>query len=188
MIHYDSYLEFKKYAFDGANIIELGDQLMDIGHEGRYMRSDEYFKGKYNMVSIDWHGKNRALKLDLSKPLKEEFEADLLTDFGTTEHVTDLYNALLNCHNFTKEGGVMIHVNPKINTYPGHGNHWFTQKFWNEFGAACKYEVLSVYEKSPYSKDNPDVEVYAVFRKANKSKYLTRDQFEALSEFKVSIC
>lgn len=181
MIHYHSKQVFDKYIFEGCQVIELGDQLMDAGEKDRYKRSDEFYSGKVNITSIDWHGNNRALKLDLSKPIKEKFQADILSDFGTIEHVEDLYNALLNAHNFTKDGGIMIHVNPKTGTYPGHGCHWFTQEFWTELASACGYELLEVFEKRPYSEENPDIEVYSVLKKTKDSEFIDREGFELVT-------
>jgi hypothetical protein len=184
MIHSHTQKEFEQHIYPGCKVIELGDQLMDVGQDTQFMRSDEYYKDKANITSVDWHGKNRALKLDLSTELKEELQGDILTDFGTIEHVSDLYNALLNAHNFTKEGGTMIHANPKTGTYAGHGHHFFTQDFWNAVGNICNYEVLDVYEKRPYSDENTDIEVYAVFKKG-KAKFPTREVFEKATKGKV---
>lgn len=181
MIHSHTKAEFEKHIYPGCKVIELGDQLMDVGHLTQFQRSDEYYAGKADIQSIDWHGKNRALKLDLSKPIEEEFQCDLLTNFGTVEHVEDLYNALLNVHNFTKEGGTMIHANPKTGTFAGHGYHFFTQDFWKALAKECKYELIETYEKSPYSDENPDIEVFAILKKTVGSKFPTREKFETLS-------
>jgi len=158
MIHSTTNALFLRYADVGLKIIELGDQLMDIGEATQFMRSDELYN-EFNIQSIDIHGKNRALPIDLSKESKERFEADLLTDFGTVEHVSGLYNALLNCHNWSKPGGTMIHANPKTGTFPGHGVSFFTQDFWKKLAEAMDYQVLELFEKAPYSDDNPDKEV-----------------------------
>lgn len=184
MIHSHTKAEFEKHIFPGCQVIELGDQLMDVGHDTQFMRSDEFYKDKAKITSVDWHGKNRALKLDLSTELKEKLQGDILTNFGTIEHVSDLYNGLLNAHNFTKEGGIMIHANPKTGTFAGHGYHFFTQDFWREVAKICDYEVLAIYEKKPYSESNTDVEVYAVFKK-RKSTFPEREVFEASTKNKV---
>lgn len=177
MIHFNTHTEFLKHAKPDQVIIELGDQLMDIGPETQFMRSDEYYRWKHGLTitSIDIHGKNRVNKQDLSTVLDLKIQADLVTDFGTIEHVKDLYNALLNAHNLCKEGGIMIHSNPKEGTYEGHGHHFFTQKFWHEMAAFSGYEVISIYEQKPYSEENTDVEVVAVLRKG-KNEFPTREE------------
>jgi hypothetical protein len=183
MIHTITHNLFYKYAQPGIKIIELGDQLMDIGQETQFMRSDEFYKKEgIDIESIDIHGKNRALPIDLSKESKKRFEADLLTDFGTVEHVSDLYNALLNCHNWTKEGGIMIHANPKTGTYAGHGVSFFTMDFWEQLSLACNYHLLEVGEKSPYSEENPDKEVIAVLKKNSNSDFIPKEEFKEIAD------
>ena len=141
MIHFNTHTEFLKHAKPEHVIIELGDQLMDIGAETQFMRSDEYYRWKHQLkiTSIDIHGKNRVNQADLSKDQKFVATGNIVTDFGTIEHVSDLYNALLNTHNLCHEVAVK-----------------------------CGYEVISIYEQHPYSESNPDIEVVAVLRKSKK--------------------
>ncbi len=170
MIHFNTHTEFLKHISRETKVIELGDQLMDIGADTQFMRSDEYYRWKHgvNITSVDIHGNNRVLQNDLAKPVDLGFQADIVTDFGTIEHVKDLYNALLNAHNFCKEGGIMIHSNPKEGTYHGHGHHYFTTGFWKNAAEICGYEIISIYEQNPYSEENKDVEVVAVLKKGTK--------------------
>ena len=177
MIHYNTHSEFLKHLFKGCLVIELGDQLMDIGADTQFMRSDEYYRWKHeaNITSVDIHGRNRVLKHDLSKLVKPPFEADIVSDFGTIEHVKDLYNALLNTHNFCKVGGTIIHSNPKAGTYEGHGHHYFIIDFWKDIAAKCSYETIAIYEQHPYSNSNPDIEVVAVLKKT-KHEFPNREE------------
>lgn len=183
MIHWDTFKLFKKYIPNNSKVIELGDQLMDIGHDTRYMRSDEYFKRDgIETTSVDWHGNNRALKLNLSQPIETDFKADYLTDFGTIEHVESLYHALLNSHNFMNVGGIAIHSNPKTGTFPGHGNHFFTQEFWIELCKLTGYELIEVGEHHPYDISNTDIEVYCVLKKT-KEEFISEKEFKKLKAF-----
>jgi hypothetical protein len=183
MIHSITNQLFEKYASDWMKIIELGDQLMDIGEKTQFQRSDVFYAKTRGMVikSIDIHGKNRALAIDLSKEAQIRFDADLLTDFGTCEHVSDLYNALLNCHNWTKEGGLMIHANPKTGTFAGHGVSFFTMDFWRKLSEISGYEILELFEASPYSPENPDKEVIAVLVKGEKP-FPDKESFEEIAK------
>jgi hypothetical protein len=185
MIHTHTHNAFLQYAKPEMKIIELGDQLMDIGQDTQFMRSDEYYRRNgLKIKSVDIHGKNRALPIDLSKESDERFEADLLTDFGTVEHVKGLYNALLNCHNWTKKGGTMIHANPKTGTYAGHGVSFFTMKFWEQLALECGYHLVEVSEKAPYSDVNPDKEVIAVLVKLTDKPFISESEFnDKLSGF-----
>lgn len=188
MIHYDTKQIFDKYAKKGKRVIELGDQLCDFGHENQFQRTDEYYKPLgIDILSIDLHGKNRALPIDLSKEMiggmnpDVEDGTELLTDFGTIEHVEDLYMCLVNCHFLTKAEGIRIHVNPG-KTYSGHGLRYFTEGFWIDFCKACNYEIVELFSKPPYSKDNPALEVYCVLKQVKGSKMITRAQFNKIAK------
>lgn len=183
MIHTHTHNTFLQYAKPLMKIIELGDQLMDIGQETQFMRSDEYYRRNgLKIKSVDIHGKNRALPIDLSLESEERFEADLLTDFGTVEHVKGLYKALLNCHNWTKTGGTMIHANPKTKTYPGHGVSFFTMEFWEKLALSNGYHLVEVSEKAPYSDENPDKEVIAVLVKLTDAPFIIEAEFNYICE------
>jgi hypothetical protein len=183
MIHSITHNLFLQYAKPEMKILELGDQLMDIGEETQFQRSDEFYKSiGLNIATVDIHGKNRAIAIDLSKESNAVFNVDLLTDFGTVEHVFNLYNALLNCHNWTKESGLMIHANPKTGTYKGHGVSFFTMEFWEQLALACNYHLLEVGEKSPYSEENPDKEVIAVLRKLNSDPFIAKEVFQQIAD------
>ncbi len=83
-------------------IMELGSQQAYISEEwnGQYA-SEWYWKhniSKYH--SIDRNGENGAMRLDLAKPIEEQLDIDqeaffpqydLVTDFGTSEHVKNYY-------------------------------------------------------------------------------------------------
>jgi hypothetical protein len=183
MIHTITHNVFLKYAKPEMKILELGDQLMDIGEQTQFQRSDEFYKSiGLNIATVDIHGKNRAIAIDLSKESNAVFNVDLLTDFGTVEHVSDLYSALLNCHNWTNEGGLMIHANPKTGTYKGHGVSFFTMEFWLKFADVMDYNLIEVSEKSPYSEENPDKEVIAVLQKLVNKDFISRAEFDYISE------
>ena len=185
MIHWKTHNIFLQYARPETIILELGDQLMDIGQDTQFMRSDEFYKPSgYNIQSVDIHGRNRALPIDLSKASNKKFQADLLTDFGTVEHVSDLYNALKNCHNWTKDFGLMIHANPKTGTYEGHGVSFFTCEFWEWLAETNGYKLISVEEQSPYSEENPDKEVIAVLQKG-EGEFMTREIFDQIAQYKI---
>jgi len=106
----------------------------------------KYFKSLgMKHVSIDLDGRWGSLKLDLGKPiLKFKHEFDIVTDFGTCEHVYNQYECFKNMHNFCKPGGVMIHVVPMPNNWVGHCEFHYTDKFFIELSRFCKYKVLEL--------------------------------------------
>lgn len=182
MIHYDSKIELDNYLFKGCSVIELGDQFCDWNAESQGMRSDFYFKQQdVHVTSIDWHGNNNVLKLDMNEVLEDKLQGDILTDFGTIEHVKNLYNGLVNCHNFTKENGIMIHVNP-AETYTHHGYRYFTFEFWKEFAKACDYALINMYSKPVYNDSNPAHEIFAVLKKIDTSKMICETAFKVIED------
>ena len=183
MIHPQSKNELDKHLFKGCNIVELGDQFCDWSPEVQGIRTDTYFKEHgIEIKSVDWHGKNGALKIDLSEISTVKLKGDIVTDFGTLEHVKDTYNCLVNCFSFCKIGGKMIHVNPD-KTYVKHGYFYFTEKFWHEYAKLAKLEVISIYTEKPYDKTNPASEVYAVLKKTDKSRIVSEQEFEGLQKY-----
>lgn len=127
-------------TYDGIRVCELGNQLMkwnEFGTGKAYLLS----KGVGEHISIDWNGKNGALKLDLSKPITQWAEYfDLVTDFGTCEHVEGgIYQAYKNVHGWTKTGGAMIHVGPLSGQCPWHSPYHYELWFFHDLAARCGY-------------------------------------------------
>lgn len=104
----------------------------------------KYFKSLgMRHVSIDLDGRWGSLKLNLGKPiLKFKGEFDIVTDFGTCEHVYNQYECFKNMHNFCKPGGMMIHVVPMPNNWVGHCEFHYDDKFFIKLSELCKYEIL----------------------------------------------
>lgn len=85
-----------------------------------------------------------TIKADLNSdrlPRKLHGQFDLVTNFGTSEHVADQMNFLRYVHDATKIGGVMIHMVPMIG-YLGHCLYKYDPKFFVRLAAANSYETL----------------------------------------------
>ena len=163
-------------------VIELGDQLADWSEGVQKRMSDRLIEDEFSctVLSIDIHGKNHSLPLNLNNELIKEwsFSADLATDFGTLEHTDNIYQALKNVHQFLIPGGLSIHANPD-KTYLNHGNYYFSEEFWQEYCKLCGFEIISCETIPVYVHDNPMHEIYAVVRHSGDKKYPTRKEFEA---------
>lgn len=101
------------------NMCELGDQTLIF--EGRLNKrkrilAKEYFeKLGFRHISIDIHGKNGAYPIDLCEPITDKYwlgRFDILTNFGTSEHVENQYECWRNIHNLVKPQGFFIHIVP----------------------------------------------------------------------------
>ena len=99
-----------------------------------------YTKRGLEYTSIDWNGLDGALPLDLQKPI-DLGPFDILTNFGTTEHVENQEACWRNVHNLTKK--VSVHLTPIGPHWEKHeGIYWLTpMEFYSEFAELNGYEV-----------------------------------------------
>lgn len=140
--------KLERIVFSGLRIAELGNQLvresiLGKGHEIPAKRIFEMLGATH--VSFDTNGKDGTLPLDLSKPLPEEHRGqyDLVTNFGTTEHVEESqYWAWRNIHELAAEGAVVLHTLPEVGAWPGHGKYHYKIRRVSNLARACRSDVL----------------------------------------------
>ena len=102
-------------------------------------------------VSIDIQGGYGSLPLDLTKPIHMEW-FDMVTNFGTTEHVIQQEPVWRNIHNLLAVDGVLVSMTP----YPGdwwwHGEYYPTEDFYLQFARLNGYEVehMGIGRETPY--------------------------------------
>jgi hypothetical protein len=166
---------------DGRLMAELGDQklwsVIKTQDDGSRVWAKEYFESRgVHHYSIDIHGKNGAYPLDLSKPIKDPFWHDrfeIVTNFGTAEHVADQYNCWLNIHNLGRAGCIYVHALPEYGRYrPYHCEHWYDLNFFHNLMESNGYTkvlcepILSIghvgccyikYKKSPFVTDKEEL-------------------------------
>lgn len=169
-----------KYCPSNGSILELGNQIMDLENVQGISAKKYYSDKGYQHTSIDINGKDGALKLDLSKPIKENLGTfDLVMDAGTTEHVSDLYECLANVFKFA--GNIIIHKNPRTGSFNDgyhEGAHHFTIHFWREYANLTNLEILELFEYPIYHNIVDGWEVVAVIKKKEESKMITKKEFE----------
>lgn len=130
----------KRYA-----VCELGDQF--ITHGERELARDWFFRhGAGRYVSVDGNGRNGAVVHDLNLPLKQITDRfDLVTDFGTGEHVFDQDQVWRTIHYLTRPGGYIAFDRP-IAGYPGHCYYLIQPALIHDLAAANLYEIVVVEE------------------------------------------
>lgn len=183
--------------FDGLKMCELGNQSIKVS-------GMEYSKSKnmppcktgkelftrigFQHTSIDINGKDYALPIDLTKPIQNiELLSyfDVLTNSGTTEHVSDQFECFKNIHNLCKEGGVFIHMVPSVkyrNTSPSgritsHGLYSYSFDFFHHLAVSCGYKVLDARVIRML--------VCVTMQKTNSRPFISKHRFEALP---INIC
>lgn len=174
----------------GCKMLELGNQhVMMTKEEARFARgvpAKPFFaeQGVALHVSVDINGQDGALPMDLSMRInKPEWRNlfDIVTDFGTSEHVgntiQDLHQCRENCHTNVRVGGIMIFVNPMTGCWPGHGHHYFTCQHYALLAEKCGYRVLEISEQSSFN-DSEYLEIHAVLMKIRSEPFIQLWQFE----------
>ena len=104
-------LEMSGKKYEGLNWCELGCQkYTKYNIPAKLM----YKKLKVNHTSMDINGKFGSIQIDLAKDIPPKFTArfDIITDYGTIEHITKQYGVFKNIHIMCKVGGLMIHALP----------------------------------------------------------------------------
>lgn len=166
------------------NILELGNQhLRDNFIPGKKAQvAKKWFEslGCYH-VSIDLNGKDEAQQKDLSKPIETVYgvpqQFDIVTNFGTTEHVKNQYHAFKNIHNFTIRNGIMLHTVPEIRSWPRHCYFWYTERFFMQLARICKYEILMLQVRK---RGKNKKLVCAIMKKNIRSIFPTEKEFKII--------
>ena len=130
-----SFLEAYYFPLVGDTMLELGNKKTnDITYK-------QYFKSLgINHVSIDINGKDGALPLDLRYPIDME-PFDMVTNIGTTEHVTDQEGVWRNIHNLCKTGGVIVSHTPLQGDWTWHGIWFPLESFYTQFASINGYKI-----------------------------------------------
>lgn len=127
----------------GFSVCELGDQGM-CGEATKRLARDWYLElgcGRY--VSIDGNGRG-TVTADLNEPLQQPWQShpfDLVTDFGTGEHIFDQAQVWRTVHSLCKPGGIIAFDRP----LSGYANHCFyltNECLYWDIAAANGYDVL----------------------------------------------
>lgn len=139
----------------------VGETICELGNKKNGDRIyKKYFEALgFKHVSIDWNGKDGALPLDLRKPIDME-PFDMVTNIGTTEHVSNQGAVWKNIHNLTKVGGIVVSVTPKEGNWWWHGEWYPREEFFKEF---CKngYEIEDMF----FSLKEPHTNLYVRMKK-----------------------
>lgn len=83
----------------------------------------------------------RAERADLNTDLKRTDKWDIVTNFGTSEHMFNQHAFMKNCHDLTKQGGISLHVVP-VSSGMDHGFFNYHPTFFRSLAIANNYEIL----------------------------------------------
>lgn len=91
--------------------------------------------------SIDVDDTRATYRVDLNRPDIQLSEYDVVTNFGTTEHVFNIGEAFKTVHNLTKPGGLSLHCVPCF-AFINHGFYNIHPNLFVEMVRANKYEFV----------------------------------------------
>lgn len=128
---------------------------------GRKKTGEVAYKGWFEKlgmvhVSIDIKGGYGSLPLDLTEPIDLE-PFDMITNLGTTEHVSKQEPCWRNIHNLLKQGGVLVSMTPLNGNWWWHGEWYPTELFYESFAGLNGYRIDHMATGREYPFQNIDV-------------------------------
>jgi SAM-dependent methyltransferase len=162
----------------GFTVCELGNQIYLL--DGKRGDGEELYRslGCSRYTNIDGNG-DGLIEADLNFPLELKWpgEFDLVTDFGTSEHVFDFAQCWRTIHSLCKPGGLIVFDKP-YQRYKDHGFYNVHKTLIKDIARANRYEILRLIKDT--SKDGERwIGVYrrtseAPWQNPNQGKYTKR--------------
>jgi len=198
--HLETIKLLKDLKWEDVDIIELGSQdiSMNIDKVNDFIYSlnmkpleiKNYITNNYTRLSskflydslkvksytcIDIDGIHDSLKFDFNYNIKEKYgfdqQFDIVTNFGTTEHIFNQLSCFENIHNMCKLNGYIIHSLPIV----GFSNHCFFNyhsTFFEHLARVNKYQLLYVsYNDGDYHDKNDSKSITIVYKKMTDEKF-----------------
>lgn len=128
----------------------IGDAMLELGGKINHgLTYKAYFEALgFKHISIDWNGEHGALIRDLRRPLWSELgQFDMVSNMGTTEHISDQAGVWENVHNLTRTGGVYVGQTPYHDgkSWWWHGEYYPTEAFFESFAAKNGWKIERMY-------------------------------------------
>lgn len=134
----------KLHGVDADRLPSLPESAAGIA-PGREPHSRSYYEALgYEYVAIDIDGSPNSVPLDLNYddvPRELLGRFNLVTNFGTTEHVSNQLNAFKIIHDLAATGAVMLHEVPAQGLI-NHGLFSYNPKFFQKLAESNAYETL----------------------------------------------
>jgi len=144
---------FALYHRDGRpysdlRMFEFGNQwtTADFGVSSMPMKQYMAELGLKEHVSLDLNGRDGALKRDMAEDVTDLGEFDIVTNFGSSEHVEPFehqYHVFRNLHCLCRPGGFMIHHVPLRGQWAAHCPVYYTRDFFWKLADRHDYRLLN---------------------------------------------
>jgi hypothetical protein len=164
----------KDYFNDPSKkIAELGSQYVMEGDWGGY--GPPFFKNIFSnldITSFDFVIENDCKFLDLTKELPIEYKEqyDIVTNFGTTEHVQVQHICWKNVFDMTKPGGIVINTIPKKGSWVNHCKYYFDESSFESMSS--DFEIIEM--KDIIDNENGAL-IYCVQKRINDGEFKTTE-------------
>jgi hypothetical protein len=144
------YLHFIEPLVGVRTMLELGNKR---GTEHEPYKA-HFEKMGIAHTSIDWNGQDGAIAADLRNPLNLVLEEavgrsvfDMVTNIGTSEHVSDQAGCWQNI--IAAAGKWIVSITPHPGDWPGHGLFYPTRKFYEQLAQRnqLSIEQLEVFDQ-----------------------------------------
>jgi len=163
----------QNYFTEDKKIAELGAQYI-MGEEwGGY--GPPYFKDIFNnldITSFDINGENNSICINLSDYISNEYKNkfDIITNFGTTEHVKNQYICWKNIFDMTKTDGIVISEIPKKGHWGGHCKYYFDEESFYSMS-----KDFSIIDMKDIHYDGCGNLIYCVLKKIHSDNFKTSE-------------
>jgi hypothetical protein len=154
----------------GFTVAELGDQWITCETPHRLAWDFYRTLGSKRYCSIDGNGRATVIH-DLNKPWKGTERYDLVTDFGTGEHIFSQWQVWRTLHVLCKVGGFIVFDRP-ASGYPEHGYYNVNRCLFDDLAAANQYDVLRL----EHAETVRGTLWRGVWRKATERDFITPQQ------------
>lgn len=176
----ENYNRNKKELF----LLEVGIQEAQEPIGFKYTR--DFFKNDFReYLSLDLHDIEGVTKFDLSVYQPSAFSADIITNFGTSEHVEyeqGQYNCWQNLHAWLNVDGLAIHEIPEKGSWKNHCRYYTTFDFFQNlenFG----YKII---ELRNHTNHNGNLN-WCVIQKTKKCEFMDNETFFKFMHFDTGV-
>jgi hypothetical protein len=134
-------------------------------------------------TSIDINGQDGAIPLNLDNPIPKNLENkfDVVTNYGTTEHINNQYEVFKNIHLMCKQNGLMIHGVPLIGNWPNHCRYYYSKLFFEQLLHYCNYLYVSIEILTTDYYKSPNNLVVAVLVKKENNLFISDLDFQKIN-------
>ncbi|MDP2801173.1 MAG: hypothetical protein Q8O26_04740 [Phreatobacter sp.] len=142
-----------------AQRLEAGSKLGPDGQALNHAFIGEMFEAAgmtYDAIDIADGYKTTIVDLNF-QALPEQFikSADVVLNFGTSEHILNQANVFKSIHDACKPGGMIMHQLPAIG-FVDHAYYCYTGRFFYDLAAYNEYELLDIWFDGNYT-DSEDI-------------------------------